>query len=182
MKVAQSCPTLCKPVDCNPPGKAEDVQGLLQARTLEWVAISFSRGSSWPRGQTQASCIAGRFFIIWATREAEACWRTILFVWLSKMSLHPLSSYYPYEFSSHIAWQLLSFPSFTLKFSEFSKGAFSAFTLAPAFPNLFPVSTRGSAFLTDIFLCLHSAHFPNSGGKQKKFLQVGRELFLSLSF
>ena len=46
VKVAQSCPTLCKPVDCNPPGKAEDVQGLLQARTLEWVAISFSRGSS----------------------------------------------------------------------------------------------------------------------------------------
>ena len=46
MKVAQSCPTLWKHVDCNLPGKAEDVHGLLQSRTLEWVAISFSRGSS----------------------------------------------------------------------------------------------------------------------------------------
>ena len=43
------------------------VHGILQARTLEWVAIPFSRGSSWP---TQVSSIAGRFFTIWATREA----------------------------------------------------------------------------------------------------------------
>ena len=43
---------------------------ILQARILEWVAIPFSRGSSWPRDQTQVSCMAGRFFIIWATREA----------------------------------------------------------------------------------------------------------------
>ena len=43
--------------------------GILQARILEWVAISFSRGSSRPRDQTQISCIAGRRFILWATRE-----------------------------------------------------------------------------------------------------------------
>ena len=42
---AQSCPTLCDPVDCSPPGFS--VHGILQARILEWVAISFSRGSSW---------------------------------------------------------------------------------------------------------------------------------------
>ena len=42
--VAQSCPTLCDPVDCSPPGFS--VHGILQARTLQWVAISFSRGSS----------------------------------------------------------------------------------------------------------------------------------------
>ena len=45
--------------------------GFFQARILEWVAISFSRGFSWPRGWTWVSCLAGRFFIIWATREAQ---------------------------------------------------------------------------------------------------------------
>ena len=65
--VAHLCPTLCDPVGCSPPGSA--VQGILQARILEWVAISFSRGSSWPRDWTPVSCTAGRFFTIWATRE-----------------------------------------------------------------------------------------------------------------
>ena len=51
-----------------PPGSS--VHGILQAR-LEWVAISYSRRSSRPRHLTQVSCIAGRFFIIWATREAR---------------------------------------------------------------------------------------------------------------
>ena len=45
--VAQSRPTLCNPVDCSPPGSS--VHGILQARILEWVAVSFSRGSSQPR-------------------------------------------------------------------------------------------------------------------------------------
>ena len=47
------------------------VHGILQARILEWVAFPFSRGSSQPRDQTQVSCIAGGFFISWATREAQ---------------------------------------------------------------------------------------------------------------
>ena len=67
-EVAQSCPTLCDPVDCSPPDSS--VHGILQGRTLEWVAISFSRRSSQPRDQTQVSCIAGRCFNLWATREA----------------------------------------------------------------------------------------------------------------
>jgi len=46
-EVAQSCPTLCDPVDCSLPGSS--VHGILQARILEWIAISFSRGSSQPR-------------------------------------------------------------------------------------------------------------------------------------
>ena len=66
--VAQSCPTLCHPMDCSPPGSS--VHGILQARILEWVAISFSRASSWPRVQTRVSHTAGRFFTFWATREA----------------------------------------------------------------------------------------------------------------
>ena len=67
-EVSQSCPTLWAPVDCSPPGSS--VHGIFQARTLEWVAISFSRGSSWPRDRTQVSHIAGRRFNLWATREA----------------------------------------------------------------------------------------------------------------
>ena len=68
--VAQLCPTLCDPMDCSLP--ASFVHGILQARILEWAAISFPRGSSWPRDRTQVSYIASRFFTIWATREAFA--------------------------------------------------------------------------------------------------------------
>ena len=63
VKIAQSCPTLCDPMDYSP--------GILQARILEWVAFPFSRGSSQPRDQTQVSCIARRFFTSWATKEAQ---------------------------------------------------------------------------------------------------------------
>ena len=65
-KVAQSCPTLCKPMDYT-------VHGILQARILEWVAYPFSSGCSRPRNQTRVSCIVGRFFTSWATREAQEC-------------------------------------------------------------------------------------------------------------
>ena len=58
--VAQLCPTLCNPMDCSPPGSS--VRGVSQARILAQVAISFSRGSFWPRNQTHICCIAGRFF------------------------------------------------------------------------------------------------------------------------
>ena len=63
MNVAQSCLSLCDTMDYI-------FQGILQARILEWVAFLFSKGSSQPRDQTQVSCIAGRFFTSWATREA----------------------------------------------------------------------------------------------------------------
>ena len=59
-RVAQLCLTLCDPIDCSPAGSS--VHGILQARILEWVAISFSRGSSKLGDQTQVSCIAGWFF------------------------------------------------------------------------------------------------------------------------
>ena len=63
VKVTQLCPTLCNPIDYT-------VHEILQARIPEWVAFPFSRESSQPRDQTQVSCIAGRFFTNWATREA----------------------------------------------------------------------------------------------------------------
>ena len=53
---------------CSPQGFS--VHGILQARILEWIAISFSRGSSQSRNQTRVSCIAGRRFNLWATKEA----------------------------------------------------------------------------------------------------------------
>ena len=67
-EVAPSCPTLCNPMDCSPPGSL--VHGIFQAWILEWVAISFSRGSSQPRDRTQVSRVVGRCFTVWATREA----------------------------------------------------------------------------------------------------------------
>ena len=69
--VPQSCPTICNPMDCSPPDSS--VQGILRARILQWVwvAISFSRGSSQPRGQTWVSCIAGTLFTIWNTRRGS---------------------------------------------------------------------------------------------------------------
>ena len=66
--ITQSCPTLCDPMDCSLPGSS--VHGILQARTLKWIAIPFSGGSSWPKDRARVSCSAGRFFIVWATRDA----------------------------------------------------------------------------------------------------------------
>ena len=67
-EAAQSCLTLCDPMDCSLP--ASSIHRIFQARVLEWVVISFSRGSPQPRDQTQVSCLPGRHFTIWTTREA----------------------------------------------------------------------------------------------------------------
>ena len=61
----------CDRVDCSPPGSS--VHGILQARILERVAISFSRGSSQPKNLTRVSCIVGRWFTNWAMREVHTC-------------------------------------------------------------------------------------------------------------
>ena len=53
--LGQSCLTLCNPMDCSPPGFS--IHGILQAKILEWVVISFSEGSSWPRDWTHVSCL-----------------------------------------------------------------------------------------------------------------------------
>ena len=60
MLVAQSCPALCDPMDCSPPGSS--VHGILQARILEWEDIPFFRGYSQPKDRTQVSCTAGVLF------------------------------------------------------------------------------------------------------------------------
>ena len=63
-EVAQLCPTLCDPMDCSLPGSS--VHGIFQAIVLEWIAISFSRGSSQPRDRTRVSRIVDRRFTVWA--------------------------------------------------------------------------------------------------------------------
>ena len=67
VKVAQSCPTFCDPMDYT-------VYGILQTRILKWVAFSISRGSYQPRGKIQFSLIADELFTSWATREAYEYW------------------------------------------------------------------------------------------------------------
>jgi len=58
--VANPCPTLCDPMDYSLPGFS--VHGILQARILGWVDISFSKGSFQPGDYIPVSCITGRFF------------------------------------------------------------------------------------------------------------------------
>ena len=86
--VAQSYLTLCHPMACSPPGFS--VHGIFQARILECVAISLSRGSSWPRDWTHVFWIADRFFTVWATREAlkKSYWNSVK----NSKSLYNLSS------------------------------------------------------------------------------------------
>ena len=67
--VAQTCPTLCNPMNCSPPSFS--VCEIFQTRILEWITISFSRGYSWPRDWTPVSWIAGIFFTVWATGKIQ---------------------------------------------------------------------------------------------------------------
>ena len=101
------------------------LHGILQARMLEWVAIPFSRGSSWPRDQIQVSCIAGRFLTIWATREAP---HTVFFSWRQPTFLH--------------CWHL----SFVFKVSNGSSGPLQA----PSFLWFFLTTARKSILLLKI--------------------------------
>ena len=91
VSVSQSCPSLCNPMNYSPPGSC--VHEIFQARILEWVAISFSRGSSQPKDRTRVSCTAGRFFTDWATREA---WHiTSVYLW------YPVQHYEPANREKH---------------------------------------------------------------------------------
>ena len=91
-EVAQSCPTLCDPIDCSLPGSS--VHGIFQAIVLEWIAISFSRGSSQPRVQTWVSCIVDRGFTVWATRESQV---TLKFQSILAFSISAVQSKYSFS-------------------------------------------------------------------------------------
>ena len=89
--VARCCLTLCNPMDCNLPGSS--VHGVFQARILEWVAILFSRGFSWPRDRTHVSCFAGGFFTTSATREPQMVGNDIIY-WEEKIWMNVNRSEY----------------------------------------------------------------------------------------
>ena len=120
-KLLQSCRTVCNPMTYSPPGSS--VHGILQAIVLEWIAISFSSGSSWPRDWTQVSHIVDRRFTIWATREVgepnhlhgEPLFR-------DKFSAHSLStdveSVGGHTFHEHgitVGWQYVFLPWWCMK-------------------------------------------------------------------
>ena len=87
LKVSQFCLTdSCDPMDCSLTGSS--IHSILQARTLEWVAISFSRGSSQPRNRILVSCIAGKKAEHWRIYAFELwCWRRLLWVpWTARRS------------------------------------------------------------------------------------------------
>ena len=94
--VAQLCPTHCDPMGWGLPGSS--IHGIFQARILEWVAIPFSRGSSWVRDQTWVSRIAGRFFRIWNHQERVIKSKAIYFhllcpsTWFTPDILLPVNS------------------------------------------------------------------------------------------
>ena len=93
--VAPSCPTVCNPMDCSPPGSF--VHWILQTRILQWVAMPFSRGSSLLRDGTQISWIGRLILYHWATREApKTTWisHNYIYIYLSSPSCassHPPS-------------------------------------------------------------------------------------------
>ena len=108
MLVAQLCPALCNPMGCSLP--VSSVHGILQAEIL-CVAIPFSRGSSKPRDWTQVSCIAGRFFTNWATREAQ-----LTKVYVVKAMVFPVVVYGCESSSSHVwIWEVDEKESWALK-------------------------------------------------------------------
>ena len=112
------CPTLCDPMDCSLPGSS--LHGILQARILKWVAISFSRESSQLRDWTWVSCTAGRRFNLWVTREECVCYRTYqVFILVVQLLSHgpilwdstncstpgfPVLHYLPEFAQTHIHW------------------------------------------------------------------------------
>ena len=79
-EVTQPCLTLCDPVDCSPPHSS--VHGILQARILEWVAISFSWGIFPTQESNPGLPLAGRRFNLWATREAPKYLEVMTKNWL----------------------------------------------------------------------------------------------------
>ena len=89
--VTHSCPTLCDTMDCmhySLPGFS--VHGILQARILEWVAISFSRGPSRPRDWSWVPCITDRYFTVWALKSYSipgALLSTLIFLLLIRTTL-----------------------------------------------------------------------------------------------
>ena len=100
--IVQSYPALSNPMDNSSPGSS--VHGIIQARILEWVAIPFTRGSSWPWDLTWVSCIAGRLFY----QGKSLCWHPKMSLLVAFLTLHILK---------HQSCELIFWKMFPLKYS-----------------------------------------------------------------
>ena len=98
--------SLCDSVSCRLPGSL--VHGILQARILEWRATPFFRESPWPRDQTRVSCTAGRFFNIWAAREAQEMHRVLLLIIWKKLETTKSSQVLCGKFFNQNIWVYLT--------------------------------------------------------------------------
>ena len=103
--VTQSCPTLCEPMDCSPPDSS--VNGILQAKILEWVAIPFSMESSRPRDQTRVLWTADGSFTVWATGTSSV---PIFFFnyWFTPIDNGYLFNYYRFRYSVQLSFSMVS--------------------------------------------------------------------------
>ena len=96
--------------------------GILQERILEWVASSFSRGSSQPRDQSQVSHVAGRFFTTWATREARTDYRHIyILLYFALLHFTDIALFFKLEFEAcgNIEWSKSIDAIFPIAFTHF---------------------------------------------------------------
>ena len=120
-EVTQSCPTLCEPTDCSLPGFS--VHGIFQARVLEWVVVSFARGSSRPRDGIRVSRIVSRCFYRLSQESLEGIFQ----YWASKSpSLIP-QEHYSLPDTPPLVW--VRFPSSELV--QYTELTFLAFTMNP---------------------------------------------------
>ena len=148
MLVTQSCPALCDPIYYSPP--CLSAHGILQARTIEWVAIPFSRGASWPRNQTRVSYIAGRFFTSEPPGKPFATLATMLFCESGVYSPCPPQSrfrkYVKIQLKLHLFWD--AFPGrsgFTVLSEVLLFTVYSTHPNSFHFPLLFNSSRQHTA-------------------------------------
>ena len=118
MRYAQSCPTLCDPMNCSPPGSS--VHGIFLARILEWVAISSSRGSSQPRDWTCISYVSCRGILYcWATRSGYSWSRMVIIIFVAvvqslshvQLFVNPQIAALQASLSFTVPWSLLKLMS-----------------------------------------------------------------------
>ena len=170
--MCQSCPTLCDPVNCGLPGSS--IHGTLQARILECIAISFSRGSSPSRDQNQVSRIAGRCFNLWATREAHIIhvkniiWYLSFSVWFTSLSII-ISRSKQKGWKSSLCFQL-----FRWMYGKCHCGDSSA--------KLRRNVSDKPATLKEHEFIVHFWNFKVKVGESKKVIVIGKKLNLCLSY
>ena len=180
--VAKSCPTLCNPMNCSPPGSS--VHGISQARILNWVCHFLLRGSSWPRDRTWVSCLTGGFFstgppgkpfrhyypselqgpscfrlLHSLKRNTVGGWKNIL-----KLAIARITTSYPLLYFSTRQITLFSKPLLTDLFYSFPH-SFSFFISLDVSIFIFLSPLSHSPFLSHWMFCHHASF---SGGSEQR--------------